>query len=111
MAAGKTIRAAAETVGVSERTANRRAADPAFRKKVSTLRDGMTVAALGRLGDGLALAADTLRELVKSEDEHVRLKAAVKVFELTLRLREHVELSERLRALEAAQDARESQSA
>lgn len=92
---------------MSERTAHRRAADPAFRKRVAALRDGMTAAALGRLSDGLAVAADTLRGLMNSEDAHVRLRAAAKVFEVTLRLREHVDLTERLSVLEAEIDARD----
>jgi hypothetical protein len=100
LAAGKTVRDAATTAGVAERTAHRRLNDPAFRARVSELRRSMATAAAGRLADGMAAAADVLRTLLADEDPHVRHKAAVKVIELAASLRTQVELEERMGELE-----------
>jgi hypothetical protein len=56
--------------------------------------------ALGRLADAMTEAADVLRNLLASEDERVRLPAARALLELGVKLRESVELEERLAALE-----------
>ncbi len=101
LAAGKSVRNAATTAGVAERTAHRRLTDPAFRARVSELRGGMVAAAAGRLADGMAAAADVLRALLADEDPHVRHKAAVKVLELAASLRVQVELEDRMAELEA----------
>ena len=101
VAAGQTLRNAAVAVGVSERTAARRWADPAFRCRVSQLRGEMVQRSLGRLADGVTEAADVLRQLLAAESEAVRLGAARSLLELGVKLREPVELEERLAALEA----------
>ena len=77
-------------------------ADPAFRRRVVELRADMVARSLGRLADGMADAADTLRALLRAEGESVRLGAARALLELGTKLRESVELEERLAALEAA---------
>jgi hypothetical protein len=100
LAAGKTARDAAEQVGVGERTAARRLADPAFRARVAALRGEMVSRALGRTADGMNEAADTLRGLLKATSETVQLGAARTLLELGVKLRESVEQEERLRALE-----------
>jgi len=53
LAAGATVREAAEQAGISERTAHRRLADADFRRAVDEARGRMFDAALGRLA-GLA---------------------------------------------------------
>jgi hypothetical protein len=73
--AGKTIRDAATEARIGERTANRRLADPAFRRRVSELRAEMVAQALGRLAEGMAEVGDKLRELLNAESESVRLGA------------------------------------
>jgi hypothetical protein len=100
LAGGRTVRAAARAAGVGERTAARRLADPAFRRQVAELRAEMVERALGRAARGMSAAADTLRQLLRAEKESVRLGAARALLELTVRLREGVELEQRLRALE-----------
>ena len=100
LAAGQTLRAAAPAAGVSERTAARRWADPAFRRRVAELRGEMVHRALGRMADGMAEAADVLRQLLAAKSESVRLGAARSLLELGVKLRESVELEERLLALE-----------
>jgi hypothetical protein len=102
LASGQTLRDAAAATGVAERTATRRWADPAFRQRVVELRGGMVNRAAGRMADGMTGAADTLRALLQAEGESVRLGAARALLELGTKLRESVELEERLQALEAA---------
>jgi HEAT repeat protein len=91
---------AAETAGVSERTATRRWADPEFRRRVSVLRGELVGQALGRLADAMTSAANVLRQLLAAESENVRLGAARSLLELGVKLRESVELEERLQSLE-----------
>lgn len=100
LAAGKTAQEAAAAAGLSERTASRRQADPAFRQKVTDLRAQMVGRALGTLADGMAAAARTLRDLLEWESGAVRLGAARSLLELGAKLRDSVELEERVRQLE-----------
>jgi hypothetical protein len=100
LATGQTLRAAAGAVGVAERTATRRWADPAFRRRVVELRGELVGLALGRLADGMADAAAKLRQLLDAQSEAVRLGACRAMLELGVKLRESVELEARLQALE-----------
>jgi hypothetical protein len=100
LAAGRTVRDAALAAGVGERTATRRVADPAFRRRVAELRAEMVGRALGRMADGMTEAADTLRLLLAARGESVRLGAARALLELGAKLRESVELEQRILALE-----------
>ena len=61
----------------------------------------MAQRALGKMSDGMAEAADTLRQLLKAEAESVRLGAARSILELGSKLREAVELEDRIGELEA----------
>jgi hypothetical protein len=106
VASGQTLRAAAEAAGIGERTATRRWADPDFRRRVAELRADMVSRSLGRMADGMAEAADVLRQLLAAESESVRLGAARSLMELGVKLRESVALEERLAALEGAERAR-----
>jgi len=108
LAAGKTVRDAAATAGVSEKTAHRRAADPDFRAEVSKVRAGFIAGAAGILADGMAEAAGTLRSLLADADANVRHRAAVKLIELGMRAVELVELEARVSELEMAGAAEES---
>ena len=101
LAGGQTLRAAAEAAKIAERTATRRMADPAFRRRVTELRGDMVQRSLGRMAEGMSEAADVLRQLLAAKSESVRLGAARSLLELGVKLRESVELEERLRALEA----------
>jgi hypothetical protein len=105
LASGETLRDAARLASVGERTATRRWADPEFRSRVSELRVEMVARSLGRLVEGMAEGAETLRALLKAESESVRLGAARSLLELTLRVRDHTELEERLRNLESRRAA------
>ena len=101
LASGKTVRDAASVAGVAERTAHRRLNDPEFRARVTSLRDEMVSRAAGRLADGMAAAADVLREQLAGTDEGIRHKAAVKLIELGLKVTELAELESRVSELEA----------
>jgi hypothetical protein len=106
LAAGKTITEAAVAADLSRRTATRRVIDPAFRRRVAELRAEMVARALGKMADGMAAAAETLRALLDAEGESVRLGAARSILELGNKLREAVELEERLATLEQRLAAR-----
>lgn len=100
LAAGQTVRDAAQLAGVSEKTAARRLADPAFRRRMAALRAEMVARALGRMAEGMADAADTLRRLLTADADTIKLGAARSLLELGSKLRESVELEERLQTLE-----------
>jgi hypothetical protein len=100
LAAGKTVREAATAAGVSERTAHRRTADPAFKARVTDLRTQMVTRASGRLADGMTAAADVLRKLLTSKTESIRLRAAERLIELGLKVTELAELQQRVEELE-----------
>ena len=101
LATGRTLRSAAKLAAVSERTARRRWADPAFRQRVQQLRAEAVERAMGRLSGDMARAAAKLRQLLKAEAENVQLGAAGKLIDLGLRMREQVELADRIAALES----------
>ncbi|CEF49318.1 unnamed protein product [uncultured bacterium] len=104
LAAGKSVREAARAAGVSERTATRRLADPAFHRRVAELRAEMMGRAVGTMADGAADAAATLRKLLKAKGESVRLGACRALLELGVKLRESVDFEARLAALEGKAD-------
>jgi hypothetical protein len=52
------------------------------------------------MADGMTEAADTLRDLLGSTSPTARLGAARSILELSVKLRESIELEERLQALE-----------
>lgn len=100
VATGQTVRDAARSASISERTATRRVAESGFRRHVADLRAEMVGRAMGKLADGMAQAADVLRGLLAAKSESIRLGACRALLELTVKLRENVELEERLRKLE-----------
>lgn len=102
VAAGLSLAAAARKSNVGVPTVKHWSASiPAFRRRIQELRSELTFQALGRLVDSMAAAADTLAFLSrKGKSETVRLGAARAVLELGNKLRESIELEERLAALE-----------
>lgn len=100
LAAGATVRDAAEQAGIGERTVYRRLADTDFRRAVNDARGRLFDAALGRLANLASEAADTLGRLMKSDKPTVALGAAKAALELGPRLRELTELEDRLARLE-----------
>ena len=100
LASGQTIRDAAKAAGVGERTATRRLAEPAFRRQVAQLQTEMIQRALGQLSDAASEAVATMRKLLTAKSESVRLAAGRSILELGTRLRDALELEQRLFDLE-----------
>ena len=100
--------AAAQKAGVAERTLYRWRQDEAFRREVDQARADMFSRALGCMAEGAASAALVLRHLcLKAKSENVKLGAARALLEQGPKLRDSVELEERLRALEERASADE----
>jgi HEAT repeat protein len=104
VAAGRSIKAAAEEAEVGERTAHTWLDDPAYRGLVHYLRSRLLDEAVGRLAGAANAAVATLVELLDDESPTVRLRAATGVLDALLRVREHVELSDRVARLEGVAD-------
>jgi hypothetical protein len=101
LAAGKSPQEAAAECGCAERTIRRWLAElPQMQQRKTQLQAEMVGRTLGRMTDGMACAADTLRELLDAEKDSVRLGACRALLELTVRLKESVELEARVAALE-----------
>ena len=100
LAAGLTVRDTAEKAGVAERTVYRALADTEFRSRVQSVRSTLFGQTLNKIASTGATAAQTLQDLLGAQSESVRLGAARSVLELGSRLRENIELEERLTALE-----------
>jgi hypothetical protein len=105
LAAGGTQEQASKQSGAGTRTIKTWLATlPTFKSRIQELRAEMTSRALGRLVENMVSAADTLGYLCrKSKSETVRLNAARAVLEMSTKLRESVELEQRISELESAQ--------
>jgi hypothetical protein len=101
IAAGRTIKAAAAEAGCGERTAHEWLDDAQYRLLVSRFRRRLIDRAVGSLARSTNKAVFRLRKLLDSENENVRLRAAVSLLDHAVRMREHGELEDRITALEA----------
>jgi hypothetical protein len=104
LAAGRSIKAAAEEAGVGERTAHSWLDRPDYRGFVHGMRARLLDEAVGRLAGAANVAVGTLVDLLGNESPTVRLRAATGVLDALLRVREHVELSDRVARLERVAD-------
>jgi hypothetical protein len=102
LASGKGIKAAASEIEVGERTAHTWLDDICFRNLISDLRSRLLDAAVGRLVESTNDAVSTLVDLLSSERETVRLRAALGIVDSMIRLREHVDFDRRLLELESS---------
>ena len=102
LASGRTQDEAASISGAGTRTIKTWLySQPAFTDRIRELRGEMTTRALGTLVDRMVTAAETLGELCKKgKSEMVRLTAARSILEMGTKLRETVEMEERISALE-----------
>ncbi|MDB5312031.1 MAG: hypothetical protein JWO38_6233, partial [Gemmataceae bacterium] len=100
LARGKTIPDAARVAKVSERTVFRRLANPTFRDRLSATQAAALSPAYGMLTTGLTDACRRVTDLVWDPNPHVAFKAAKAVVDLTLKMREQVEVEDRVTALE-----------
>ena len=101
LATGETATAAAATAKVHERTVRKWLDRPEFKARVEQLRAEAVGRAVNRLSGSMTTAADALMQLVGNDDPHIRFKAAKAVIELGVKLKEHVELEQRVKDLEA----------
>jgi hypothetical protein len=80
-------------------------ADPEFAARVARLQDEAIRRAAARLGHTMQGAAETLKRLLKSTSEAVRLRAAQVVIDAGLRVRDQVELQRQVAELRARVDS------
>src|SRR4051812_49384795 len=69
LASGMKVADAARQAGVGERTAYKRLTDSSFRERVRQLRSEMVDRALGKMSDGMCEAVETMRGLLKAQNE------------------------------------------
>lgn len=101
LACGATVESAARKAGLGERTAYRRLADPAFQEQLASLRFETVQRTAAMLCAASLEAVKTLVSLQEpSVPAAVRLGAARSILELGAKLREIVELEQRLTAVE-----------
>jgi hypothetical protein len=106
LACGASPEGAAQKSGLSLRTVYRRLAEPAFRQQVNQVRAEMVRRAAGMFTAAGMAAIKTFTTLQESAtSEAVRLGAARAIIELGCKLRETVEMTERMAALEARLEA------
>jgi hypothetical protein len=110
LACGATLESAARQAGVSLRTANRRAGDAEFQRKITELRWDMVQRAVGMVTAAMAESVKTLIVLQKETmPPSSRLDAARTMLEIGMKLRDQNDLEQRLAALEAQAAATTSQ--
>src|SRR5262245_55086565 len=101
LACGASIEAAANKAGVSPATVYRRLQDPEFQKELQRLRSDMVERTASTLTAASCEAVKSLVDLLKdSGPASVRLGAARAVIDLAIKMREMVELEQRVAALE-----------
>jgi hypothetical protein len=101
--AGETIIEAARTAKMSESSARRLVAEPRVKQALADARGQMIAEAVTILSAQASMAAGVLADLAEhGSQEHVRLAAATRVLELTLKGRDLLDIEQRLAALETA---------
>ena len=110
LASGKSSVRVAEEFGISPKTVQRQLAKPEFRLLVSRLRDELISTALGRMASNMSEAVDALASQLKKEQPGIQIRAARAILTLGLRLRESVDLSDRIQTLESDMANRETAS-
>ena len=101
LARGDTFDQAAEAAGVNRRTVYRWRKNPRFAAKVRQIRDEMVSEAAGRLAATITAGINALVKLLDDENPAVRLRAATEIIDSTLRVRNAVDVADRIAALEA----------
>ena len=108
LACGATVEAAARQCGLSERTVYNRLGDDEFKKRLERVRADMVDRSAGMLTAAGGEAIRTLLTLQKDSTPTVRLGAARTILEIGLKMRQMVDLEQRMAELEAmvaSQDA------
>ena len=102
LAAGATVADAARAAGVSERTVYRRLGDADFKRQIGEARAEILARAVARLTSASVRAVEALEGLLDSDMDFARLGAARSILEIGMKLREQLDLAERVEALEQA---------
>lgn len=101
LAQGKSMREAAQAVGVNEKTVRRWARGAKFRARVEALRAELTDQTLNRLAVcSSAAVAELARLMTSSANDSVRLGAARAILDKFPIMSEYFQLAERVRRLE-----------
>ncbi|MBI4563852.1 MAG: hypothetical protein HY716_04065 [Planctomycetes bacterium] len=101
LVASPTREAGCEAAGVSRSTLSEWLRQPAFAGALEAAEDAAFREALGRVQKATGKAAAALEALLESGTESVRLRAAVELLGVALRVRDVVVLEERLASLES----------
>jgi hypothetical protein len=109
IAAGRSIKAAALEAKCGERTVHGWLEDHRYRSLIGELRHRLLDEAVGALTEATNEAVSTLKELLDDKQPNVRLRAALGILDAVVRLREHVELEQRIATLEAKNGYAEDQ--
>lgn len=98
-----TIEAAAQAVGVSRKTVERRLDDPEFFQAYNEARRQLVTTAAGRISSRIGRAADTLGEVMDNTEApaSARISAARAILEYGLKYGELVDVTRRVDELEA----------
>jgi hypothetical protein len=104
LAAGQSVRDAAQACGMSRKTAERRLKDPPFREALKAARAAIYDESLRRGTGMVTQALDVLGTIMndKTAPATARVNAAARIIETAQRLREADELTERVARLEEA---------
>ena len=101
LACGATVEAAARQCSLSERTVYNRLADDEFKKRLDEIHTDMVQRSAGMLTAAAGEAVRTLLALQKESIPHaVRLGAARAILEVGMKIRQVVELEQRMAELE-----------
>lgn len=101
LAAGKSVAAAAQACGVSERTLYRRLKERDFCQQVAEARAQLVDRATGRLAAYANPVAARLHALSRSANPVISLGACKALLDYTLRFREHEQLAAELEQVKA----------
>jgi hypothetical protein len=99
---GHTLEEIAAASGLSVSSVRRRLDEPSIRAQIRSARDQRLSALLAGQTTLAAAATARLAELIADEDPEVAHRAAALVLATTVKLAQAVDLTERVRALEAA---------
>jgi hypothetical protein len=100
LASGLSIKGAALDAQIGLRTLHTWLDDPAYRAFVASIQDQVLAETIGRLVCSATKAAAALDELLLSQTEMVRLRAALGIIDVMIRSREHGTLAARVAELE-----------
>jgi hypothetical protein len=100
LAVGSNLRDAAREAGISERQAYRWLDDEVFNRQVNRHRSKLVDETLGRLAAIGVKAVEALEGGLSSDNDNVRVRAAIGILDQLVRIREHSELEQRLTELE-----------